>query len=91
MADIDKMLDQHIADTFKALPPRKMYGQTYENIPRELLNPKAGDYSLLYNIENDAGAPEVDAAPETPGQRHYHTLESPTDYRLWRLKQFLGS
>lgn len=101
MADwTDKAMDKLVRDTdkqFTPLPPRKMYGRMYENVPRESLDYKSGHYSGLYSPNNDEGRDTGTPQDDDPN-RHYHVYELDADgnvispnVRYWRMKQFHGS
>ena len=86
MSDIESKLNMLLAqtDAFKPLPPRKMYGQTYENIPpgRKYKGGNEDEYTQPYDPN------ETD---QTQLKRYLHTFEpdSPTA-TFWKLKEFLG-
>lgn len=78
MADIDELLNQHLIDTFKALPDREMYGRQYQNVPFESWKGGMG----LASFDPKAGkAPNSDFLSTDENGRML----------LWRLRQFLGS
>lgn len=76
MADIDKMLDQHLKETerFTPVPDRMMYGKAYQNVPWDIW--KEGSLSPF---DPNSKMPQTDYITTDEGQL------------LWRLRQLLSN